>query len=146
MTLDGAGTHVMHATGTTNKQRQQGSQSSQKMKNIFAARLEGRVSTLRTRGTMCLYLNGTLRIGDGEQSPDDFARQQSASTGLPEHMCKANMAKNHFVLNNMEKILDALTRGLPLGILSRGYGEEDGPAQREAESREVEKSEPGRQR
>lgn len=72
-----------------------------------------------------LYLNGTLRIGDGEQSPDDFARQQSASTGLPEHMCKANMAKNHFVLNNMEKILDALTRGLPLGILSRGYGEED---------------------
>ncbi len=71
-----------------------------------------------------LYLNETLPIGDGTQSPDDFARQQSASTGLPEHMCKANMSKNHFVLSNMEQILDALTRGLDLNILTRGYGVE----------------------
>jgi len=71
-----------------------------------------------------LYLNGTLPIGDGPQTPDDFARQQSASTGLPERMCKANMSKNHFVLSNMEKILDALTRGLDLNILTRGYGAE----------------------
>lgn len=69
-----------------------------------------------------LYLNGTLPMGDGEQTPDDFARQQSASTGLPEHMCKANMSKNHFVLSNMDRILDALTRGLDLNILTRGYG------------------------
>src|SRR5438552_6977107 len=41
-----------------------------------------------------LYKDATLPMGDGVQSPDDFARQQSASTGLPEHMCKANMAKN----------------------------------------------------
>ena len=68
------------------------------------------------------YLSESVPIGDGEQSPDDFARQQSASTGLPEHMCKANMKKNHFVLSNMDKILDALTRGLDLGILTRGYG------------------------
>ena len=72
-----------------------------------------------------LYLNATLPMGDGEQSPDDFARQQSASTGLPEHMAKFNMTKNHFVLNNMEKILDALTRGLPLDILTLGYGKEE---------------------
>lgn len=71
-----------------------------------------------------LYLEGTLPMGDGEQTPDDFARQQSASTGLPEHMCKANMSKNHFVLSNMEEILDALTRGLDLNILTRGYGVE----------------------
>lgn len=70
------------------------------------------------------YRDGTLPMGDGAQSPDDFARQQSASTGLPEHMCKANMAKNHFVLSNMDKILDALTRGLDLEILTRGYGVE----------------------
>src|SRR5438067_10280189 len=63
-------------------------------------------------------------MGDGVQSPGDFARQQSASTGLPEHMCKANMAKNHFVLSNMERILDCLTRGLDLDILTRGYGME----------------------
>jgi acyl-CoA reductase-like NAD-dependent aldehyde dehydrogenase len=71
-----------------------------------------------------LYLNGTLILGDGEQSPDDFARQQSATTGLPEHMSKANMSKNHFVLSNMDKILDALTRGLDLEILAKGYGKE----------------------
>jgi acyl-CoA reductase-like NAD-dependent aldehyde dehydrogenase len=69
-----------------------------------------------------LYLDQTLPMGDGEQTPDGFARQQSASTGLPEHMCKANMKKNHFVLSNMDKILDALTRGLELKILTRGFG------------------------
>jgi acyl-CoA reductase-like NAD-dependent aldehyde dehydrogenase len=71
-----------------------------------------------------LYENGTLPMGDGQQSPNDFVHQQSASTGLPEHMCRANMAKNSFVLKNMEKILDCLTRGLKLEILSRGHGEE----------------------
>lgn len=69
-----------------------------------------------------LYKDATLPLGDGEQSPDDFARQQSASTGLPEHMCKANMSKNHFVLSNMDRILDCLTRGLDPDILTRGYG------------------------
>ena len=71
-----------------------------------------------------LYERGTLPMGDGTQSPDDFVHQQSASTGLPEHMCRANMAKNSFVLKNMEKILECLTRGLDLENLSRGFGEE----------------------
>src|SRR6185436_7741053 len=71
-----------------------------------------------------LYKDATLPMGDGEQSPEDFARQQSASTGLPEHMCKANMAKNHFVLSNMERILDCLTRGLEVDTLTRGWGME----------------------
>src|SRR5438034_6299807 len=71
-----------------------------------------------------LYLNATLPMGDGSQTPDDFARQQSASTGLPEHMCKVNMNKNHFVLSQMDRILDSLTRGLDLEILTRGYGVE----------------------
>ena len=71
------------------------------------------------------YRDATLPMGDGQQSPDDFARQQSASTGLPEHMCKFNMSKNHFVLSNMDRILDCLTRGLPLEILTRGYGMEN---------------------
>ena len=53
-------------------------------------------------------------MGDGTQTPDEFAHAQSASTGLPEHMCKANMEKNDFVLAHMEQMLDALTRGLDL--------------------------------
>jgi acyl-CoA reductase-like NAD-dependent aldehyde dehydrogenase len=71
-----------------------------------------------------LYESATLPIGDGQQSPEDFAKQQSSSTGLPEHMCRMNMPKNSFVLRNMDKILECLTRGLPLDILTRGYGVE----------------------
>lgn len=80
--------------------------------------------TERIKKAADLYLSATLPMGDGAQSPDDFARQQSASTGLPEHMCKFNMQKNHFVLTHMREMLDALTRGLDLNILSRGYGKE----------------------
>ena len=45
-----------------------------------------------------LYMSGTLPMGDGTQTPDEFVRAQSASTGLPERMCRANMKKNAFVL------------------------------------------------
>jgi acyl-CoA reductase-like NAD-dependent aldehyde dehydrogenase len=73
-----------------------------------------------------LYTNAELLLGDGTQTPDQFVRMQSATTGLPEHMCRFNMTKNHFVLNQMDKILESLTRGLDLGVLSRGYGVERG--------------------
>lgn len=72
-----------------------------------------------------LYAKGTLPLGDGTQTPDEFARMQSATTGLPEHMCRFNMEKNQFVLENMGKIFDSLTRGLDLSILSRGHGMEE---------------------
>src|ERR1700751_393710 len=71
-----------------------------------------------------LYVSAELPLGDGTQTPDQFVRMQSATTGLPEHMCRFNMTKNKFVLSNMDKILDALTRGLDLDVLTRGYGEE----------------------
>ena len=69
-----------------------------------------------------LYLNGNLPLGNGSQTPEEFARAQSATTGLPEHMCRANMQKNFFVLSHMDQMLEALTRGLPLDVLARGYG------------------------
>src|SRR5947209_5867277 len=71
-----------------------------------------------------LYTEAELPLGDGTQTPDQFVRMQSATTGLPEHMCRFNMKKNHFVLSQMDKILDALTRGLDLNFLSRGHGVE----------------------
>ena len=43
---------------------------------------------------------------------------------MPIAMCRANVAKNAFVLKNIDKILDGLTRGLDLNILARGYGDE----------------------
>jgi acyl-CoA reductase-like NAD-dependent aldehyde dehydrogenase len=71
-----------------------------------------------------LYLNGTLPCGTGALSPAEFCRMQSATTGLPEHMCAGNMRKNAFVLAHMGEVLNALTRGLPYDILTRGYGDE----------------------
>src|SRR4029453_13774309 len=73
-----------------------------------------------------LYSNATLPMGSGTQTPDEFVRAQSASTGLPERMCRANMKKNMFVLSEMRRILDSLTRGLSFDVLSSGYGEERG--------------------
>jgi acyl-CoA reductase-like NAD-dependent aldehyde dehydrogenase len=73
-----------------------------------------------------LYTKAELPLGDGTQTPDQFVRMQSATTGLPEHMCRFNMEKNHFVLNQMDKILESLTRGLDLTVLTRGYGVERG--------------------
>jgi acyl-CoA reductase-like NAD-dependent aldehyde dehydrogenase len=73
-----------------------------------------------------LYMTATLPMGDGTQGPDEFVRAQSASTGLPERMCRANMKKNAFVLGEMRAILESLTRGLSLGVLSTGTGEERG--------------------
>ena len=73
-----------------------------------------------------LYLNATLPLGDGTQTPDEFVRAQSATTGLPERLARANMKKNGFVLTEMRRILSALTRGLDFGVLTSGHGEERG--------------------
>ncbi len=86
--------------------------------------MDGLIATAAKAGE--LYLKAELPLGDGTQTPDDFVRQQSATTGLPEHMCRANMKKNHFVLCQMKNILTSLTRGLDFNVLTRGYGEERG--------------------
>ena len=73
-----------------------------------------------------LFMDATLPMGDGTQTPQEFVHAQSASTGLPEHMCRANMKKNAFVLGEMRNILESLTRGLSLDVLTTGHGEERG--------------------
>ena len=73
-----------------------------------------------------LFSSAELPLGDGTQTPDDFVRQQSATTGLPEHMCRMNMEKLRYVLDHLDEVLASLTRKLDYDILTRGYGEEDG--------------------
>ena len=73
-----------------------------------------------------LFSTAELPLGEGSQSPDEFVRQQSATTGLPEHMCRMNMEKLRYVLEHIDDILVSLTRRLDPDILSRGYGEEHG--------------------
>jgi acyl-CoA reductase-like NAD-dependent aldehyde dehydrogenase len=82
-----------------------------------------------------LYMSATLPMGDGTQSAEEFVHAQSASTGLPEAMCRANMKKNAFVLGEMRSILESLTRGLDLNVLSTGHGMERGvPVSYQAQS------------
>ena len=82
-----------------------------------------------------IYMTGTVEMGDGAQTPDEFVRAQSATTGLPENMCRANMEKNSFVLSEMGNILASLTRELDLDVLGRGFGEErDIPISYQAQS------------
>ena len=71
-----------------------------------------------------LYMEADLPLGNGTQSPAQFCTMQSATTGLPEHMCAGNMRKNAFVLKHMQEVLEALTRNLPFDILANGYGKE----------------------
>ena len=73
-----------------------------------------------------LFSSAELPLGDGTQTPDDFVRQQSATTGLPEHMCRMNMEKLRYVLDHLDEVLASLTRKLDYDILTRGYGEEHG--------------------
>jgi acyl-CoA reductase-like NAD-dependent aldehyde dehydrogenase len=73
-----------------------------------------------------LYANAELPMGDGTQTPDAFVHAQSATTGLPERLCRANMKKNMFVLTEMRRILTSLTRGLDLQVLTNGFGAERG--------------------
>jgi acyl-CoA reductase-like NAD-dependent aldehyde dehydrogenase len=80
------------------------------------------VERLQTAGN--LYANGTVTVGGEPQSPEQFVKCQSATTGLPESLSRANMQKNMFVLSNMDRILDALSRGLDPKILWAGHGVE----------------------
>ena len=73
-----------------------------------------------------LFSSAELPLGDATQTPEEFVRQQSATTGLPEHMCRMNMEKLRYVLEHLDDILVSLTRRLDPAILSRGYGEEEG--------------------
>src|SRR6202166_1608938 len=82
-----------------------------------------------------LYMNATLPMGDGTQTPDEFVRAQSATTGIPQRLCRANMKKNGFVLAEMRNILTSLTRKLDFDVLSKGHGEERGvPVSYQAQS------------
>lgn len=73
-----------------------------------------------------LFMNAELPLGAGTQTRDEFVRQQSATTGLPEKMCRANMEKLEYVLSELDNILKSLTRNLDLDFFTRGYGEEEG--------------------
>ena len=75
-----------------------------------------------------LFLNGTLPLNDAgdTQSADEYVAALSATSGLPHTLVRANMRKIHTVFVGMGDILRGLTRGMDLGVLDRGVGDQDG--------------------
>jgi len=74
------------------------------------------------------FTDDTLDLGDSTQSPDDYVRQVSATTGLPHVLARRNMHKIKSMLASMESVLNGLTRNLDWDLLDRGFGEFDGRA------------------
>jgi hypothetical protein len=72
------------------------------------------------------FMKATLPVGEEEQSPDEFVSTQCATIGLPQSLCRQNMAKIESAMLNMATILDGLTGGLDLDVLDAGYGLRDG--------------------
>src|SRR3984893_8609067 len=74
------------------------------------------------------FINSALPLGEESQTPDDYERQVSATTGLPHVLVRRNMEKIRTMLAEMSRVLDGLTRNLDWEILDRGFGELNGNA------------------
>ena len=79
-----------------------------------------------TRRAGRLFAEADLPLGDRTQSPGDYVRQLSGTTGIPETLCRENMEKIRLVCTQIEAVLAGLTRELDLSVLDRGWGAENG--------------------
>jgi acyl-CoA reductase-like NAD-dependent aldehyde dehydrogenase len=72
------------------------------------------------------FLIGSLPLGDDIQSPDDYVRHVSATTGMPHVLVRRNMTKIQGALSEAGNVLDGLTRNIDWEVLDRGFGEING--------------------
>jgi acyl-CoA reductase-like NAD-dependent aldehyde dehydrogenase len=75
-----------------------------------------------------MFERDTLPVGDDAQTPEDYQKQLSATTGMPYVLVRRNMRKIASVLTEMPTVLGGLTRGLDLAVLDAGHGTHDGHA------------------
>jgi acyl-CoA reductase-like NAD-dependent aldehyde dehydrogenase len=97
------------------------------MRASLEAFTTGQLVELSRRAAVA-FMNATLPVGEEAQTPEDYVRHLSATTGLPHVLVRRNMEKIRGVLDRIEAVLDGLTRGLDLSILDRGQGESGGHA------------------
>ncbi|MDA1044211.1 MAG: aldehyde dehydrogenase family protein [Verrucomicrobia bacterium] len=84
------------------------------------------------------FLNTDLSLGeDRMQSPVEYVRMLSASCGLPQTLCRANMQKIAHVMKTMPMILKGLTRDLDLSVIDHGMTEQNGTPLRYVRSAKV---------
>ena len=74
------------------------------------------------------FLNATLPLGEVTQTPEDYVRQVSATTGMPHVLARKNMGKLRGVLAEAGNVLSGLTRNIDWQTLDRGFGEVGGQA------------------
>jgi acyl-CoA reductase-like NAD-dependent aldehyde dehydrogenase len=74
------------------------------------------------------FLNATLPLGDKghTQSPQEYLEILSRTSGLPHNMVRRNMQKINDSLVHMREVLNGLTRHLPLDVIDKGIGEQNG--------------------
>jgi acyl-CoA reductase-like NAD-dependent aldehyde dehydrogenase len=79
---------------------------------LAALPLAERLAICRRAAT--LFAEAELPVGlDGEpQSPEDYLRDLSATSGIPVSLCRANLAKLRTVLAEMPQVVAGLTRDL----------------------------------
>ena len=77
------------------------------------------------RRAAALFAEGELAIGvDGEtQSPDEYLRDVSATTGIPRSLARQNRERLRATLERMAEVVDGLTRGLPAAALDGDAGD-----------------------
>lgn len=73
-----------------------------------------------------LFMTASLPLGDTMQSFDDYIHQLSATTGMPQALCRNNAQKIHRVMHEIETVIAGLTRGFDLSIIDQGFGLDDG--------------------
>jgi acyl-CoA reductase-like NAD-dependent aldehyde dehydrogenase len=73
-----------------------------------------------------LFMEGVLPVGDDRQSFEDYVKCLSATTGMPQSLCRGNAGKIFRIFDEIEVVVAGLTRGFDLTILDRGYGEDEG--------------------
>ena len=73
-----------------------------------------------------LFTTATLPLDGTVQAPIDYIQQVSGTTGMPEALCHQNLLKIQGVLENIDTVLDGLTRGLDLQVLDTGWGVQNG--------------------
>ena len=91
-------------------------------------RIPARERTAMVRRAGEIFLRDTLPVGTAghQQSPDDYVRQLSTTSGLPHSLIRMNLARLGGIFDQIEIILRGLTRGMDLDVLDRGYGTQGG--------------------
>ena len=78
-----------------------------------------------SRRAASAFMNETLPMGDNQQSPEHYVKSLSSTSGMPQSLCRKNMAKIEKALKQSEIVLRGLTRGMNLEVLDKGWREEN---------------------